>query len=130
MKIKYTKKRSIFKKHGSNKKLEKRTVECLEVKNKFIKSFEKKNIELFFTNVQQFPNKLQSKTTWEIYLQEKNNNNELIFSVTCDYSFNNRRMDIILSDINFLKKENKIFENEIDADEQKSQQKVIDTSGI
>ena len=39
-------------------------------------------------------------------------------------------MDIILSDINFLKKENKIFENEIDADEQKSQQKVIDTSGI
>ena len=39
-------------------------------------------------------------------------------------------MDIILSDINFLKKENKIFENEIEADEQKSKQKVIDTSGI
>ena len=31
---------------------------------------------------------------------------------------------------NFLKKENKVFENKIDADEQKSQQKVIDTSGI
>jgi hypothetical protein len=90
----------------------------------------KKNLELFFTNVQQFPNKLQSKTTWEIYLQEKKNDNQLIFSVTCDYSFNNRRMDIILSDINFLKKENKVFENKIDADEQKSQQKVIDTSGI
>ena len=128
--IKSTKNGSIFEIHGSNRKLDMSPVECLDVQNKFITSFEKKNLELFFTNVQQFPNKLQSKTTWEIYLQEKNNNNELIFSVTCDYSFNNRRMDIILSDINFLKKENKIFENEIEADEQKSKQKVIDTSGI
>ena len=128
--IKSTKNGSIFEIHGSNRKLDMSPVECLDVQNKFITSFEKKNLELFFTNVQQFPNKLQSKTTWEIYLQERNNNNELIFSVTCDYSFNNRRMDIILSDINFLKKENKIFENEIEADEQKSQQKVIDTSGI
>ena len=128
--IKSSKNGSIFEIHGSNRKLDMSPVECLDVQNKFITSFEKKNLELFFTNVQQFPNKLQSKTTWEIYLQEKNNNNELIFSVTCDYSFNNRRMDIILSDINFLKKENKIFENEIEADEQKSKQKVIDTSGI
>ena len=128
--IKSTKNGSIFEIHGSNRKLDMSPVECLDVQNKFITSFEKKNLELFFTNVQQFPNKLQSKTTWEIYLQEKNNNNELIFSVTCDYSFNNRRMDIILSDINFLKKENKIFENEIEANEQNSKQKVIDTSGI
>ena len=128
--IKSTKNGSIFEIHGSNRKLDMSTVECLDVQNKFITSFEKKNLELFFTNVQQFPNKLQSKTTWEIYLQEKKNDNQLIFSVTCDYSFNNRRMDIILSDINFLKKENKVFENKIDADEQKSQQKVIDTSGI
>ena len=128
--IKSSKNGSIFEIHGSNRKLDMSPVECLDVQNKFITSFEKKNLENFFTNIQQFPNKLQSKTTWEIYLQEKNNNNELIFSVTCDYSFNNRRMDIILSDINFLKKENKIFENEIEADEQKSKQKVIDTSGI
>ena len=128
--IKSTKNGSIFEIHGSNRKLDMSPVECLDVQNKFITSFEKKNLELFFTNVQQFPNKLQSKTTWEIYLQEKKNDNQLIFSVTCDYSFNNRRMDIILSDINFLKKENKIFENEIEAEEQKSQQKVIDTSGI
>ena len=128
--IKSTKNGSIFEIHGSNRKLDMSPVECLDVQNKFITSFEKKNLKNFFTNIQQFPNKLQSKTTWEIYLQEKNNNNELIFSVTCDYSFNNRRMDIILSDINFLKKENKIFENEIEADEQKSKQKVIDTSGI
>ena len=128
--IKSSKNGSIFEIHGSNRKLDMSPVECLDVQNKFITSFEKKNLKNFFTNIQQFPNKLQSKTTWEIYLQEKNNNNELIFSVTCDYSFNNRRMDIILSDINFLKKENKIFENEIEADEQKSQQKVIDTSGI
>ena len=128
--IKSSKNGSIFEIHGSNRKLDMSPVECLDVQNKFITSFEKKNLENFFTNIKQFPNKLQSKTTWEIYLQEKNNNNELIFSVTCDYSFNNRRMDIILSDINFLKKENKIFENEIEADEQKSKQKVIDTSGI
>ena len=128
--IKSTKNGSIFEIHGSNRKLDMSPVECLDVQNKFIISFEKKNLELFFTNVQQFPNKLQSKTTWEIYLQEKKNDNQLIFSVTCDYSFNNRRMDIILSDINFLKKENKVFENKIDADEQKSQQKIIDTSGI
>ena len=128
--IKSTKNGSIFEIHGSNRKLDMSPVECLDVQNKFITSFEKKNLENFFANIQQFPNKLQSKTTWEIYLQEKNNNNELIFSVTCDYSFNNRRMDIILSDINFLKKENKIFENEIEANEQNSKQKVIDTSGI
>lgn len=128
--IKSTKNGSIYEIHGSNNQLNMSPVECLDIQNKFITSFEDKNADLFFTEIKQFPNKLKSKTTWEIYLQEKNKNNEIIFSVTCDYSFNNRRMDIILSDINFLKKENKIFENEIEADEQKSQQKIIDTSGI
>ena len=72
----------------------------------------------------------KAKLPGRFIYKKKKNDNQLIFSVTCDYSFNNRRMDIILSDINFLKKENKVFENKIDADEQKSQQKVIDTSGI
>ncbi len=128
--IKSTKNGSIFEIHGSNNQLNMSPVECLDIQNKFITSFEDKNADLFFTEIKQFPNKLKSKTTWEIYLQEKNKNNEIIFSVTCDYSFNNRRMDIILSDINFLKEENKIFEEKLNSENQISEKKTIDTSGI
>lgn len=128
--IKSTKNGSIFEIHGSNNQLNMSPVECLDIQNKFITSFEDKNADLFFTEIKQFPNKLKSKTTWEIYLQEKNKNNEIIFSVTCDYSFNNRRMDIILSDINFLKEENKIFEEKLNSENQISEKKSIDTSGI
>lgn len=128
--IKSTKNGSIYEIHGSNNQLNMSPVECLDIQNKFITSFEDKNADLFFTEIKQFPNKLKSKTTWEIYLQEKNKNNEIIFSVTCDYSFNNRRMDIILSDINFLKEENKIFEEKLNSDNQILEKKTIDTSGI
>ena len=129
-KLKSTKNGNIFEIHGSNNHLDMSPVECLDVQNKFINSFEKKNEELFFTEIKQFPYKLKSKTTWEIYLIEKMNQGEVIFSVTCDYSFNNRRMDIILSDINFFKNENKLFNEEIESKEKNSKEKIIDTSGI
>ena len=129
-KLKSTKNGNIFEIHGSNNQLDMSPVECLDVQNKFINSFEKKNEELFFTEIKQFPYKLKSKTTWEIYLIEKMNQGEVIFSVTCDYSFNNRRMDIILSDINFFKNENKLFNEEIESKEKNSKEKIIDTSGI
>ena len=129
-KIKSTKTGNIFEIHGSNKQLKISPVECLDVQNKFIKSFENKNAKLFFTDVKQFPNKLKSKTTWEVYLEEKINSKKLIFSVTCDYSFNNRRMDIVLSDLNFLENENKLFEEEIETQNQKLKEQKIDTSGI
>ena len=129
-KLKSTKNGNIFEIHGSNNQLDMSPVECLDVQNKFINSFEKKNEELFFTEIKQFPYKLKSKTTWEIYLIEKMNQGEVIFSVTCDYSFNNRRMDIILSDINFFKNENKLFNEEIESKEKNSREKIIDTSGI
>ena len=129
-KLKSTKNGNIFEIHGSNNHLDMSPVECLDVQNKFINSFEKKNEELFFTEIKQFPYKLKSKTTWEIYLIEKMNQGEVIFSVTCDYSFNNRRMDIILSDINFFKNENKLFNEEIESKEKNSREKIIDTSGI
>lgn len=45
--IKSTKNGSIFEIHGSNRKLDMSPVECLDVQNKFITSFEKKNLELF-----------------------------------------------------------------------------------
>ena len=129
-KIKSTKSGNIFEIHGLNNQLNLSPVECLDVQNKFIVSFENRNSELFSTNIKQFPNKLKSKTTWEIYLEEKTNMNELIFSVTCDFSFNNRRMEIILSDINFFNLENQIFDNEEDIQKQGLDKKVIDTSGI
>jgi len=129
-KIKSTKSGNIFEIHGLNNQLNLSPVECLDVQNQFIVSFEDRNSELFFTNIKQFPNKLKSKTTWEIYLEEKTNMNELIFSVTCDFSFNNRRMEIILSDINFFNIENQIFDNEEDIQKQGLDKKVIDTSGI
>ena len=77
-----------------------------------------------------FPNKLKSKTTWEIYLSNKSNSNELIFSVTCDYSFNNRRMDIILSDSTYLSDENSNYENLLDENKENISKEEIDTSGI
>ena len=129
-KIKSTKSGNIFEIHGLNNQLNLSPVECLDVQNQFIVSFENRNSELFSTNIKQFPNKLKSKTTWEIYLEEKTNMNELIFSVTCDFSFNNRRMEIILSDINFFNIENQIFDNEEDIQKQGLDKKVIDTSGI
>ena len=129
-KIKSTKSGNIFEIHGLNNQLNLSPVECLDVQNQFIVSFENRNSELFSTNIKQFPNKLKSKTTWEIYLEEKTNMNELIFSVTCDFSFNNRRMEIILSDINFFNLENQIFDNEEDIQKQGLDKKVIDTSGI
>jgi hypothetical protein len=129
-KIKSTKSGNIFEIHGLNNQLNLSPVECLDVQNKFIVSFEKRNAELFSTNIKQFPNKLKSKITWEIYLEEKTNKNELIFSVTCDFSFNNRRMEIILSDINFFNIENEIFDSEEDIQRQSLDKKVIDTSGI
>ena len=129
-KIKSTKSGNIFEIHGLNNQLNLSPVECLDVQNQFIVSFENRNSELFSTNIKQFPNKLKSKTTWEIYLEEKTNMNELIFSVTCDFSFNNRRMEIILSDINFFNIENQIFDNEEDIQKQSLDKNVIDTSGI
>ena len=129
-KIKSTKSGNIFEIHGLNNQLNLSPVECLDVQNQFIVSFENRNSELFSTNIKQFPNKLKSKTTWEIYLEEKTNMKELIFSVTCDFSFNNRRMEIILSDINFFNIENQIFDNEEDIQKQGLDKKVIDTSGI
>ena len=129
-KIKSTKSGNIFEIHGSNQQLDMSPVECLDIQNKFINSFESKNAESFFTDIKQFPNKLKSKTTWEVYLAEKTNNEKLIFSVTCDYSFNNRRMDIILSDLNFLENENNFFEEELDTKNQELKEEFIDTSGI
>ena len=129
-KIKSTKSGSIFEIHGLNNQLNLSPVECLDIQNEFIVSFEKRNAELFSTNIKQFPNKLKSKITWEIYLEEKTNKNELIFSVTCDFSFNNRRMEIILSDINFFNTENLIFDNQEGIQKESLDKKVIDTSGI
>ena len=100
------------------------------IRDSFINSFQKKNIESFRTEVRQFPNKLKSKTTWEIYLSNRSNNSELIFSVTCDYSFNNRRMDIILSDGNYLSDENSKYENLLDENKENISKEEIDTSGI
>ena len=120
----------IYEIHGSNNQLQLSPVECLDIQDSFINSFQKKNTELFQTEVKQFPNKLKSKTTWEIYLSNKSNSNELIFSVTCDYSFNNRRMDIILSDSTYLSDENSNYENLLDENKENISKEEIDTSGI
>ncbi len=119
--LKSTKTGNIYEIHG----------ECRRVlQEEFINSFQKKNTELFQTEVKQFPNKLKSKTTWEIYLSNRSNSSELIFSVTCDYSFNNRRMDIILTDSAYLSNENSNYENLLDKNKENISKEEIDTSGI
>merc|ERR1712078_685591 len=109
--IRSTKTGYIYEIHGSNNNLKINPVECLDVQGEFIESFYNKIPNLFTTEIKQFPNKLKSKTTWEIYINEKSTNSKLIFSVTCDYSFNNRRMDITLSDQDYRKSEDYIFDN-------------------
>ena len=89
-----------------------------------------KNSDEYSTEVKQFPNKLKSKTTWEIYLDSIKDDNKLIFSVTCDYSFNNRRMDIILSDNSYMINENKKYDFLLEDKGQTTQVKEIDSSGI
>ena len=128
--LRSTKSGNIYEIHGSNNQLQLSPVECLSIQDSFINSFQKKNTELFQTEVKQFPNKLKSKTTWEIYLSNRSNSSELIFSVTCDYSFNNRRMDIILSDGNYLSDENLNYENLLDENKENISKEEIDTSGI
>ena len=128
--LKSTKTGNIYEIHGSNNQLQLSPVECLDIQDRFINSFQKKNTELFQTEVKQFPNKLKSKTTWEIYLSNKSNSSELIFSVTCDYSFNNRRMDIILTDSAYLSNENSNYENLLDENKENISKEEIDTSGI
>lgn len=128
--IKSTKNGKIFEIHGSNNQLSMNPVECLNIQKKFIQSFSNKNSKKFLTDTKLFPNKLKSKTTWEVHLANIENKQDLIFSVTCDYSFNNRRMDIILSDINFFKNENQIFDLNADTNLKSSKEKTIDTSGI
>ena len=128
--IRSTKTGYIYEIHGSNNNLKINPIECLDVQDEFINSFYKKIPNLFTTEIKQFPNKLKSKTTWEIYINEKSTNSKLIFSVTCDYSFNNRRMDIILSDEDYRKSEDYIFENLEEAEKEKIKKKEIDTTGI
>ena len=65
-KIKSTKSGNIFEVHGLNNQLNLNPTECLNVQSEFITSFKDRNADLFFTNIKQFPNKLKSKTTWEI----------------------------------------------------------------
>ena len=128
--IRSTKTGYIYEIHGSNNNLKINPVECLDVQGEFIESFHNKIPNLFTTEIKQFPNKLKSKTTWEIYINEKSNNSKLIFSVTCDYSFNNRRMDITLSDQDYRKSEDYIFDNFEEAEKEKIKKKEIDTTGI
>ena len=128
--LKSTKTGNIYEIHGSNNQLQLSPVECLDIQDSFLNSFQKKNTELFQTEVKQFPNKLKSKTTWEIYLDSITDDNKLIFSVTCDYSFNNRRMDIILSDNSYMINENKKYDLLLEDKSQTTQVKEIDTSGI
>ena len=124
--IRSTKTGYIFEIHGSNNNLKINPVECLDIQDEFIDSFQNKIPSLFTTQVKQFPNKLKSKTTWEIYMNKVSDNSKIIFSVTCDYSFNNRRMDIILSDEDYRKSEDYIFEN-LEKRKKKKSKKEIDT---
>ncbi|MDA1284341.1 MAG: hypothetical protein O3C61_05385 [Proteobacteria bacterium] len=128
--IKSTLAGNIYEIHGSNNKLSMSPVECLSIQEIFLKSFEEKNSDLFVIEKKRLPINLKSKITWDAYLSDKIENDNFIFSVTCDYSFNNRRMDIILSDKEFMIRENKNFNELQETKKEKINQSKIDTSGI
>ena len=128
--IKSTVAGNIYEIQGSNNKLHISPVECLSVQEIFINSFEERNSDLSLIEKKKLPMNLKSKITWDLSLFDKIKNNNFIFSVTCDYSFNNRRMDIILSDKDFMNRENKIFYDLQKTKKEKTNKSKIDTSGI
>ena len=128
--IKSTTAGNIYEIHGSNNKLDISPVECLSIQEIFINSFEERNSDLFLIEKKRLPINLKSKITWDLSLIDKINNNTFIFSVICDYSFNNRRIDIVLSDNEFRMRENKIFNNLQETKKEKINKSKIDTSGI
>ena len=73
---------------------------------------------------------LQSKSTWDVYLNDEINNKNIIFTFTCDYSFNNRRLSISLSDFQYMEDENQIYEERLQKKMNEEEVKKIDTSGI
>ncbi|MDC1315766.1 hypothetical protein N8251_00100 [Alphaproteobacteria bacterium] len=128
--IKSTVAGNIYEIQGSNNKLDISPVECLSVQEIFINSFEERNSDLFLIEKKKLPMNLKSKITWDLSLFDKIKNNNFIFSVTCDYSFNNRRMDIVLSDKDFMNRESKTFNNLQETKKENINKSKIDTSGI
>lgn len=128
--IKSTVAGNIYEIQGSNNKLDISPVECLSIQEIFIISFEERNSDLFLIEKKKLPMNLKSKITWDLSLIDKIKNNNFIFSVTCDYSFNNRRMDIVLSDKDFMNRENKTFNDLQETKKEKINKSKIDTSGI
>ena len=128
--LKLTKNGKIYEVEGTNDSLSLSPIECLEMQKKFVFSFEKKNSNIFNVTSQKLDANLQSKSTWDVYLNNSANDQNIIFTFTCDYSFNNRRLSITLSDFQFMKNENQNYDNLQREIKEEESLKKIDTSGI
>jgi len=128
--LKLTKNGKIYEVEGTNDSLSLSPIECLEMQKKFVFSFEKKNSNFFNVTSQKLDANLQSKSTWDVYLNNSANDQNIIFTFTCDYSFNNRRLSITLSDFQFMKNENQNYDNLQREIKEEESLKKIDTSGI
>jgi hypothetical protein len=128
--LKLTKNGKIYEVEGTNDSLSLSPIECLEMQKKFVFSFEKKNSNIFNVTSQKLDANLQSKSTWDVYLNNSANDQNIIFTFTCDYSFNNRRLSITLSDFQFMNNENQNYDNLQKEIKEEESIKKIDTSGI
>ncbi|MDA8668580.1 hypothetical protein N9M26_02870 [Alphaproteobacteria bacterium] len=128
--LKFTKNGKIYEVEGTNDSLSLSPIECLEMQKKFVVSFEKKNLDFFNVSSQKLDANLQSKSTWDVYLNDSINNQNIIFTFTCDYSFNNRRLSITLSDFQFMKNEDQKYDERQKEIIEEEKVKKIDTSGI
>jgi|TARA_E500000178_G_scaffold200465_1_gene198335 hypothetical protein len=128
--LKFTKNGKIYEVEGTNDSLSLSPIECLEMQKKFVVSFEKKNSDFFNVSSQKLDANLQSKSTWDVYLNDSTNNQNIIFTFTCDYSFNNRRLSITLSDFQFMKNEDQKYDERQKEIIEEEKVKKIDTSGI
>ena len=122
--LKSTKNGNIYEVEGTNDKLSLSPIECLEMQKKnLLFHLRKKNSNLYDVSSQKLEANLQSKSTWDVYLNDEINNKNIIFTFTCDYSFNNRRLSISLSDFQFMKDENQIYEERLQKNERGRSQK-------
>ena len=112
---------------GENSQTSLNPVQCLKVQKEILDVFSDKYKSEYNLNIHQSAISTRSKVVWDIALSNKTISQNLIFSIHCDYSFNNRRIYVHL-----LELQNPAIQNVDSTTNQEIEEskEKVDTSGI
>lgn len=112
---------------GENSQTSLNPVQCLKVQKEILDVFSDKYKSEYNLNIGQSAISTRSKVVWDISLSNKVISQNLIFSIHCDYSFNNRRIYVHL-----LELQNPAIQNvdSTTSQEIEDSKEKVDTSGI